>query len=197
MREEVVAGGMIASEGAAARMDDLSDRIDAIIRHASYLESQLRSVSDQLYQSQQNEVNLGRHVQHLEAQMRGMEDHLQQQQQQQQVMGGRSTVPIINAPVPTKRHSSPPPAALLTSGIPSSSTRELSSRAASSSNFPGRSPVASHPSYSSSFTRGTPSGALSHSSADAYQKLPPPPSPSIRRDEPHSPVDGGEKRYRN
>lgn len=37
------------------RVDDLSDRIDAVIRHASYLETQLRNVSEQLFHSQQTE----------------------------------------------------------------------------------------------------------------------------------------------
>ncbi|UZJ54634.1 hypothetical protein CBS101457_003954 [Exobasidium rhododendri] len=189
MRDEM-SGGMISSESASARMDDLSDRIDAIIRHASYLESQLRSVSDQLYQSQQNEMNLSRHVQEMEIQIRSLEEVLQ----------GRS---VMSAASSIKRQGSPTlllslPAtqlqsstAKMSSGIPSSSTR---------TNYPNRSPLDTHPSYSSSFTRGGASNLLSHSSADAYQKLPPPPSPSGRRggeDAQSAAADVGEKRYRN
>jgi HSF-type DNA-binding len=44
-----------------ARVDDLSDRIDAIIRHSSYLESQLRYVSEQLRVSQHTERLVRKH----------------------------------------------------------------------------------------------------------------------------------------
>jgi hypothetical protein len=191
---EELPSGMIENEGMAIKMDDLSDRIDAIIRHASYLESQLRSVSDQLYQSQQNEVNLGNHVQHLEMQMRSLEERLQQSRS---IGGGPPS--IVAPPTPTQRQqgsSPPPPPPALVSSIPSSSTRDQSRSMNPSTTYPAHSPVSSsHPSYSSSFTR---SAVPSHSSADAYQKLPPPPPPSssIRRDEPHSPAESADKRYR-
>lgn len=175
--DEREGGGVIASEGATARMDDLSDRIDAIIRHASYLESQLRSVSDQLYQSQQNEVNLGRHVSHLEAQMRAIEDHLHHSSHQSSAAqlatsSSLAATQVPNAPIApreTPRVVGPSPG-------PSSATK-----------MPMRSPVASHPSYTSSYTRG-PSSATTYSSADAYQTLPPPRSSSVRREDVRSPV---------
>jgi len=44
------------------RLNDMSDRIDAIIRHSNYLESQLRSVSERLQQSQQAEQAIATHV---------------------------------------------------------------------------------------------------------------------------------------
>lgn len=48
--------------GVMVRMDDLSDRIDQIIRHASYLESQLRTMSETVYQSQQSEATTRLHT---------------------------------------------------------------------------------------------------------------------------------------
>ena len=179
---EETASGMIASESAAVRMDDLSDRIDAIIRHASYLESQLRSVSDQLYQSQQNEVNLGRHIQHLESKVMAMEDHI------------RASGPsLLSVPHPSHKRAMSPAAASAPSASPLAGAGGSSGRAA----YPSRSPMATHPSYSSSYTRGA--SALTHSSADAYQKLPPPPPSSLRREEAHSPAaeSSGDKRYRD
>ena len=44
-----------------ARLEDLSDRVDAIIRHSSYLESQLRTVSEELRVSRKNEQLLRIH----------------------------------------------------------------------------------------------------------------------------------------
>jgi hypothetical protein len=68
--------GPQGAEETVARVDDLSDRVDAIIRHANYLETQLRSVSEQLYQSQQTEAGLVRHVEHLEAQLRSVNERM-------------------------------------------------------------------------------------------------------------------------
>ncbi|KAE8260418.1 hypothetical protein A4X13_0g359 [Tilletia indica] len=44
------------------RLDDMSDRIDAIIRHSNYLEAQLRTVSERLHQSQEAEQVIGTHM---------------------------------------------------------------------------------------------------------------------------------------
>jgi len=44
-----------SGSGSVIRIDDLSDRIDQVIRHASYLETQLRTVSEQLYHSRETE----------------------------------------------------------------------------------------------------------------------------------------------
>ncbi|KAK0533410.1 Flocculation suppression protein [Tilletia horrida] len=44
------------------RLNDMSDRIDAIIRHSNYLESQLRTVTERLHQSQQAEQAIALHV---------------------------------------------------------------------------------------------------------------------------------------
>jgi hypothetical protein len=173
MRHEEQEGPLIAGEGSSARMDDLSDRIDAIIRHASYLESQLRSVSDQLYQSQQNGVNLGRHVSHLEAQMRGIEERLMMQSQH-------------SAPPSSEAHQHAGSSSSRTA-IASSSARDMP-RGIGHTNPPLRSPSLTHPSYSPSHARKTSSGAVTYSSADAYQNLPPPRSSSIRREGDRSPI---------
>ncbi|KAK0567557.1 Flocculation suppression protein [Tilletia horrida] len=44
------------------RLNDVSDRIDAIIRHSNYLEAQLRAVSERLHQSQQAEQAVSIHM---------------------------------------------------------------------------------------------------------------------------------------
>lgn len=69
---------LATGEDVFVRVDDLSDRIDAIIRHASYLENQLRTVTDQMFHSQQNEASLRAHVHHLESQMRSLSDQIYQ-----------------------------------------------------------------------------------------------------------------------
>lgn len=152
----MVQGG---NDMSTARMDDLSDRIDAIIRHASYMENQLRSVSDQLFQSQQNEISMSRHINYLESQFRSMEEQLH-------VQSGSIAPHRRPAGSPSTIHPSMPPA---------SSSRELTRSQTTLSNLPPpKSPVISQSGYpSSGYQRGA-----THSSADAYQKLPPPP-PSV------------------
>ncbi|CAD6940123.1 unnamed protein product [Tilletia controversa] len=44
------------------RLDDMSDRVDAIIRHSNYLEAQLRTVSERLHQSQEAEQAIATHM---------------------------------------------------------------------------------------------------------------------------------------
>lgn len=47
--------GLPVGEEKVTRIDDLSDRVDAIIRHSNYLENQVRTLSEQFHHSQQNE----------------------------------------------------------------------------------------------------------------------------------------------
>ncbi|MCO5585193.1 hypothetical protein L7F22_039125 [Adiantum nelumboides] len=200
MRGEQVLG---ASENVLVRVDDLSDRIDAIIRHASYLENQLRTVTDQMFHSQQNEASLRAHVHHLESQMRSLSDQLYQSRQ-----GGSNPPPPPGAS--GSREFSPLPAGTNMQGAPlppaspsasSLSRAEQSMREGGQSgnagqgmqqqmpSFVSRSPNLGHPAYANRSGHGHGSGSLAPSpsaiagrpvpasSADAYTKLGPPPVP--------------------
>lgn len=190
--------GLGANEGVLARVDDLSDRIDAIIRHASYLENQLRTVTDQMFHSQQNEASLRAHVHHLESQMRSLSDQLYQSRQ-----GGPNPPPPSGAS--GSREFSPQPAAATMQGGPlppaspsasSISRAEQSMREGNQStnvgqmpSFVSRSPNLGHQAYANRSVHGHASGSLAPSpsanpnrpmpasSADAYTKLGPPPVP--------------------
>jgi hypothetical protein len=185
---------MVSAEVVSGRMDDLSDRIDAIIRHATYLEGQVRSLSDQLFHTQQNESSLRTHVHHLESQMRSLSDQLYQQRHGGGAAGSGGQQPPASplSSSAARMHqqggggvsTTTSPNMQLNPGAPTANT----SGRFSSSMSVARSPViGAHPSYG--VARGPPaqSGPTSSSSydvirgspassADAYTRLGPPTS---------------------
>lgn len=183
---------ILSTEGVTVRMDDLSDRIDAIIRHATYLEGQLRTVSDQLFHSQQNEASLRTHVHHLESQMRSLSDQLFQQRQNPALVASSALAPQ-RGPSPSQHGSTgiPPPPSPSSASLnrmrlqggsppPREATRFQPPPPPSSAQaYPSRSPVMAHPSYAARSAPGTTGSGRSTpaSSADAYTKLGPPPPP--------------------
>lgn len=185
-------GQYVNAEGITMRFDEVSERIDAIIRHATFYEGEMRALKEQIYSMQQNESSLRAHVHHLESQMRNLSDQLYQQQQQLQA---QIHVHPSSQGQPSSRPPPPPPShhqqQHLAISSPSERVRPLAplpptasaTVAGGSSGLSDRSPSMAQPSFTSSSSRQHhPMSSLGriapNSSVEAYHRLPSRPSPN-------------------
>lgn len=143
-------------DGIMMRFDELSDRLDAVIRHATFYDSEVRTMKDQIYQYQQNDSSTRAYVHHLEEQMRLQHDQIYQLQRQV-------------GQTPSANVQPPSPALSFASRV--RDTNRLPPPMTSASSYGTRSPNLTQPSYTSPSLHRA--GHLTPtSSADAYQRLP-------------------------